>query len=111
METIFNYLSSQIDWLIVIIVIALGEIGKRFWKSEKPNAFWKVLIITLPVVVAMAYYSKIEFKVAFASYLLAYWLYPAFVKGILNVIGGLGSLSRDAYDPNGDQPNPDHEEH
>ena len=87
METIFNYLTSQIDWLIVLIVIALGEIGKRMWTAKKPGAFWKVLIITLPVVVAMAYYSKIEFKVAFASYLLAFWLYPAFVKGVLRMLG------------------------
>ncbi len=109
METIFNQINSQIDWLIVIIVIALGEISKRLWKSPKPSAFWKVLIITLPVVVAMAYYTQIEFKVAFASYLLAYWLYPALVKGILKLIGA--DVKKQTKDPYGDQPNPDHEEH
>ena len=109
METLFNYLTENIDWMIVLIVIALGEISKRLWTAPKPSAFWKVLIITLPVIVLIAYYSKTEFKVAFASYLLAYWLYPALVKGILKLLGA--DIKKQAKDPYGDQPNPDHEEH
>ena len=109
METIFNYLTSQIDWLIVLIVIALGEIGKRLWKSEKPSAFWKVLIITLPVAILIEYYSNVNFKVAFASYLLAFWLYAGLVKGILKRLGL--DVKWKTKDPYGDQPNPDHEEH
>ena len=104
--TIWEQINSQLDWLLIIIVISVGEITKRLWKTKAVASFWKVLIVTLPVVVLIAWYSHIEFKIAFVSYTFAYWLYPFIVKWILRMFGG-----NYAKDPYGDNPNPDHEEH
>lgn len=84
---IYEIVSQRVDFAIIILVVAIGEIIKRYWKSKKPNAFFKVLTPTLPLTILYAYLAVIKADVVLLSYLLAFWLYPLVVKPILIFIG------------------------
>lgn len=87
LNIIYNIVSSSISFTIIVLVIAIGEIVKRYWKSNNINAFFKVLIPTLPLTILYAYLSKISQDVVLLSYLLAFWLYPFLVKPLLVFLG------------------------
>jgi putative effector of murein hydrolase LrgA (UPF0299 family) len=81
---IWNTINDQLNWFLILGIIALGEITKRLWTSPVPPSFWKVLIVTLPFTVGYVYLQGADITQSSISYLLAYWLYPFIVKFILD---------------------------
>jgi hypothetical protein len=82
---IWNEISPQLNWVLILGIIALGEITKRLWVSEKPKASWKVLFVTLPATILYVVFSKVAYLQSGVSFLTAFWLYAFFVKGVLNI--------------------------
>ena len=100
---IWETINAQLNWVLILGIIALGEITKRLWTSKVPPSFWKVLIVTLPFTIAYVYFTKTEVLPSIRSYLLAYWLYPFFVKCILDKFK-LRDYSEKSFDHVGDRP-------
>lgn len=100
---IWETINAQLNWVLILGIIALGEITKRLWKSKVPPSFWKVLIVTLPFTIAYVFLTKSESLQSIVSYLLAYWLYPFFVKWILDKFK-LRDYSEKSFDHVGSRP-------
>jgi len=84
---VFNQLSellrNDVSLAIIILVIAIGEIGKRIFGTTKLNSFFLTLLVTLPVTLIYWWLKGIPIDVWFLSYILAFWLYPLLIKPIM----------------------------
>lgn len=87
LKLIYEILISRLDIGVILIVISLGEIIKKYWNTKRITAFFKVLIPTLPFVLIYSYMLKIEPNIVLLSYLISFWLYPFIVKWILIKLG------------------------
>lgn len=108
--SLLDIVFGKLDATIVLLVIAIGELVKRYWKSDSVNAFYKVLTPTLPIVAIYAYLSLTSPDVTLFSYLVAFWLYPLLVKPILIILGlKKRSSNRSRADVGGELPDTDDE--
>ena len=104
LNEIYAQVAPQINWVLILGIIALGEIVKRFWKTDNIQSFVKVLITTLPLTILYVWLDNVEILQSIVSYLLAFWLYSFFVKWILNIFGAR-SYSASKTDLIGGRPN------
>lgn len=103
-------LLSKIDLAIILLVISVGELVKRYWKGAKTNSFFKVIIPTLPLTILYAYLGVINPEITLLSYLVAFWLYPLLVKPTLIFLGLKKRKQYSRRDIGGEIPNTDDED-
>jgi len=79
-------LKNDVSIAIIILVIAIGEIGKRIFGTTKLNSFFLTLLVTLPISLVYWWIKGMPIAVWFLSYILAFWLYPLLIKPIMKIL-------------------------
>lgn len=109
LDIIQNEIFIKIDLAIILLVISVGELVKRYWKNKKVNSFFRVLFTTLPITIIYAYLGLISPEKTLLSYLVAFWLYPLIIKPILILLKIKKTSKSSSVYVGGEIPNTDDE--
>jgi len=99
---IWNLIITGLDFKLILMTLAIGEVLKPVIKFNI-SSFYKVIITTLPLSLAYSIIANIKPQIALLSYVVAFWLYPLFVKYIFKRISKFKKEVGGEFPPDDDE--------